>query len=163
MNPSLLADRPRRLGCHARALAFLATLALAGRAAGAQGEPPFDEPEGIAVEADGQLLVVELAGRALLRVDPITGERTLVSDDSHGGGPFFATPADLAMDATGAAIVADPGLPALLRVDPTSGDRSILSDADTGAGPLWVEPLSLAVEQDGSIVVVDRACWQSCG
>ncbi len=29
---------------------------------------------------------------ALLQIDPITGNRTILSDDTHGSGPTFTTP-----------------------------------------------------------------------
>lgn len=156
MSSSGPANHIRRFVHHRRVLACLATLPLAAGAALAQGEPPLDEPDGIAVEAAGQLLVVDLASRALLCVDPVTGQRTVVSDSTRGGGPPFELPHDVAAEPAGTIVVADPGLQALLRVDPETGDRVILSDADTGTGPPLAEPMGLAVEDNGSLVVADR-------
>jgi DNA-binding beta-propeller fold protein YncE len=41
--------------------------------------PLFVNPDGIAVEADGSLIVVDTSLGAVVRVDPPTGDRTLIS------------------------------------------------------------------------------------
>ncbi len=118
----------------------------------------LEEPAGITEEAPGgPLLVLDRKARSLVRVDRVTGESGVVSDDGTGGGPAFVTPEDVAVEASGSGVVVDSGLTAVLRVDLTTGDRSVVSDAVTGGGPTFVEPLSLAVETNGSIVVVDRS------
>ncbi len=119
------------------------------------GEPQIDQPEGIVEAAGGALLVVDKTTRALLRVDPVTGEASVVSDDSRGGGPAFSAPVDVAVEANDSVLVADTGLIAVLRVDPVSGDRSVVTDPVTGGGLRLVEPLNLVVEEGGSIVVLD--------
>ncbi len=116
----------------------------------------LEQPEGIAEEADGQLLVVDGGTRALVRVDPVTGAATVVSDDATGVGPPLRRPLGVALEAGGSAVVVDAGPAAVVRVDPATGNRSIVSDAQTGGGPVLVEPVSVAVEADGQIVVVDR-------
>lgn len=47
--------------------------------------PKFEFPEGIAVEADGTLIVVDKELRAVFRVDPITGRRAILSSAVLGG------------------------------------------------------------------------------
>jgi len=49
--------------------------------------PGFVTPRGIAVEADGSLVVVDLGLQAVVRVDPVSGDRTIISDASTGSGP----------------------------------------------------------------------------
>ena len=49
--------------------------------------PAFVSPRGIAVEADGSLVVVDLGLDAVVRVDPVSGDRTIISDASTGSGP----------------------------------------------------------------------------
>ena len=58
-------------------------------------------PNAIAVEADGSLLVVDgplgftgngTGQRLLMRVHPVTGDRTVLSAPGKGQGPSFLTP-----------------------------------------------------------------------
>ncbi len=49
--------------------------------------PGFLSPFGIAVEADGSLVVVDSGLEAVVRVDQVSGDRTIISDDSTGSGP----------------------------------------------------------------------------
>ena len=60
----------------------------------------------------------------VLRVDPITGDRTILSDDATGAGPAFGSPEGIAVGADGDLVVIDGSLNAVLVVDPDSGDRS---------------------------------------
>ena len=117
--------------------------------------PDFSNPLGLAVEADGSLVVIDAGRDAVLRVDPISGNRTIVSDDNTGNGPYFSNPLGLAVEADGGLVVINAGSDAVLRVDPVTGNRSIVSDDTTGSGPYFLEPSGLAVEADGNLVIVD--------
>jgi streptogramin lyase len=88
---------------------------------------PFGFPAGIAVEADGHLVVTDVGLNVVLRVDPDTGDRSIVSDTTTGRGAPFASPVRIAMEADGHLVVVDSGLQAVIRVDPTSGDRTLVS------------------------------------
>jgi hypothetical protein len=44
--------------------------------------PGFVSPFGIAAEADSTLVVADFGLEAVVRVDPINGDRTIISDDS---------------------------------------------------------------------------------
>jgi hypothetical protein len=128
--------------------------------------PEFVWPQRMAMEADGSLLVTErsLDGPSvvrgpLLRINPRTGDRTVVSDDSTGAGPLFQNLHGVAVEPNGAIAVTDLSLgggqvPRILRVDPVSGDRLIVSDETTGAGPVWgMSPLQIEVETNGSLLI----------
>jgi streptogramin lyase len=97
--------------------------------------PGFLAPRSIAVEADGTLVVADLGLVAVVRVDPISGDRTIISDDSIGGGPGFISPRGIAVETDGTLVVTDQGLEVVVRVDPVTGDRVIISDTKTGSGP----------------------------
>jgi len=60
------------------------------------GDPLFGSPSSIAVEADGHLVVADPALQAVLRVDPRTGDRTIISDATTGQGPLFGSPSSIA-------------------------------------------------------------------
>ena len=90
--------------------------------------PGFYLPRGIAVEATGGLVVVDRGldkavrgspSAAVVRVDPVSGDRTIVSDDVTGAGPAFTFPFGIAVEATGDLVVTDGGR--VVRVDPLSG------------------------------------------
>jgi len=49
--------------------------------------PGFVTPFGIAIEADGSLVVTDPDLEAVVRVDPISGDRTIISDANTGSGP----------------------------------------------------------------------------
>jgi len=124
------------------------------------GGPAFEAPLGIAVEADGNLVVVDIDLKRVLRVNPVNGTRSIVSDAGRGSGPCFETVWDIAVEDDGSLMVVDSGLHALnavLRVDPVSGDRSIVSGGGTGSGtPFGQGPIAIAVEAGGSLVVLDQ-------
>src|SRR5205807_1199509 len=105
---------------------------------------------GLAIEADGHVLVTDgpFGLAAVLRVDPVRGDRTVVSDVSTGGGPPFSAPRSLVVEADGHLLVADFGLVAVVRVDPRSGARTIVSNATIGQGVPLQFPLALALETD---------------
>jgi len=121
------------------------------------GDNPVAAPRGIAVEADGQILVIDIAagtdGRGLLvRVDPGNGTRVPVSDfGDMAQGELGDNPQGVALEADGSILVTDQfvgtsGAGALFRVDPLSGDRVRLSDfGDSSQGPLGVNPFGVAV------------------
>jgi streptogramin lyase len=122
----------------------------------------FGSPVGVDVEADGNLLVLDVDLAAVFRVDPVTGDRTIVSDANTGSGPAFERLyGGIAVEADGNVVVTA-GAGAVIRVDPVTGDRTIVSDADTGSGPAFGAPLgnvaserSIAVEADGNLLVLD--------
>ena len=133
--------------------------------------PAFAAPFGIAVEADGSLVVVDFGLDAVVRVDLTTdnmGNREIISGidpkgvyDMVGIGPAFGVPFGIAVEDDGSLVVVDRVLDAVVRVDLTTdnmGNREIISDNDMGKGSGldFMDPRGIAVEDDGSLVVVDR-------
>ena len=120
------------------------------------GDNPGAVPLGVAVQADGIVLVIyREAGTnqqgALFKVDPGTGVRSVLSDfgvgANQGKDPNF-----LALQADGTIVVADHLSPqaALFKIDPNTGERTILSDFDQEV----LSPFGVAVQADGSILVL---------
>ena len=135
--------------------ALLLTALVPDVAQGTGAGPDFADPHDIAVEASGDLVVADPGLVAVLRVDPVTGDRTIVSDAGTGAGPAFANPFGVAVEASGDLVVVDNALDAVLRADPVTGDRTVVSDAGTGTGPKFVFASGIAVEASGDLVVVD--------
>jgi hypothetical protein len=143
--------------------------------------PAMDALFGVVVEASGDIVVAD--SFALLRIDPLTGDRVVLSgctdvgcSGTVGAGIAFEKPQEIELDASGNVLVADgdptsPPFRAVLRVDSVSGDRSVVSgcadaacNAIVGAGTLFSEGLiGLQVENTGAILVSDnqqRALFQ---
>lgn len=117
----------------------------------------IEDPQDLAVEADGSILVVDSLMDVVLRVDPITGEQTVLSS-----GGSFHNPSGLAIEADGSILVADetccaepggdpfPG--GIFRVDPVSGEQSLVS----GAGLFRRGVRDVVADGRGSLYVTDR-------
>jgi sugar lactone lactonase YvrE len=129
-----------------------------------EGGPGLQEPYGIALEANGDILVADtdaFPGGGVIRIDPVTGVRTTVSEDANpSGDPGFLLPVGLAVEANGDILVVDrdagglPGFGAVIRVDPATGARTLVSSNSSPAGgPSFLEPVSIAVEANGDILV----------
>jgi hypothetical protein len=138
------------------------------------GGPAFHNPLGLTLETNGDVIVAEgqfegRAAGALIRVDPTTGERTLLSSNSApSGAPAFRNPTGVAIAADGAVLVADRGPAngpgAVLRVDPKTGARSLVSANNAPAGgPALVDPTGLALAANGDILVVDPNAFGGTG
>jgi len=130
-----------------------------------KGQPPGNNPIGVAVEASGQILVIDPgAGTdgkgALFRINPVNNARTLLSDfGKTAQGNLGAEPGGIALEASGNILVVDSqaGLGGILfRIDPKTGFRTVLSDfAQAGQGaPAALFPQAVTVEPTGSIIVV---------
>jgi sugar lactone lactonase YvrE len=101
------------------------------------------QPNGIAVEASGDLLVTTFATGLLVRIDPISGVQNMLTSGLIG-------PAGIAIGAAGTIYVAEQGGARVTGIDPVSGD--LLSVA----GGL-VTAFGLASEPAGNLVVTDWA------
>jgi streptogramin lyase len=117
--------------------------------------PVLLSPWDIAVGTDGALVVVDAFANAVVRMDPRSGDRTLVSDASTGSGLPFGGPVGLAVEANGALVIVDGALAAVLRVDQVGGDRTVVSRVSTGGGFALGSPVGIAVEADGHFVIAD--------
>ena len=97
-----------------------------------------------ALSFSDRLLVVDDGIDALLQVDPVTGDRTLILTG-------LSSPSGVAHDvARERALITDTALDALLAVDLGSGQMTPLS----GTGPLLLSPEAVAVAAD-LILVID--------
>jgi hypothetical protein len=101
----------------------------------------------------GDIVIGQLAGTSanpdamLLRVDPVTGDRTIISDNSVGTGPSFnpsgamAAIDYLSWQSDGSILATESGLTPgtgtafgeIFRVDPATGDRTLITTLPTSA------------------------------
>ncbi|HKY32479.1 MAG TPA: FG-GAP-like repeat-containing protein [Candidatus Polarisedimenticolia bacterium] len=130
--------------------------------AGAVGAGPA-LPAAFDLERDsaGDLWVADFDANLVIHVDPVSGDRTLVSGGGAGAGTAFADPVGLALAPGGGILVTDFGLDALLHVDAATGDRTEVSDASLpgggvlGAGPNPADLRDVEVEATGHILMLD--------
>jgi sugar lactone lactonase YvrE len=128
---------------------------------GSQGNL-FQRPYDLALEADGDLLVVDLgvpctiprdvcrADGRLIRVDPLTGAQSLVASGNQ-----MVDPAGVAVAPSGEVWVADNleanGNGRVIRIDPSTGAQTTVSEE----GMLDL-PFGIAVAGDGTLLVANR-------
>jgi hypothetical protein len=104
-----------------------------------------DGPTGIVLGKDGALYVSELGARAVIRVDPVSGAETVVSEGGH-----FVSPSGIARSGDGHLLVVDHGSDKVIHVDPATGHQHLIS-----SGGHLQAPVDIAQEPDGKILVVD--------
>ncbi len=129
--------------------------------------PSFASPHGLTFGADGAVFVADPVFEAVFRVDPDTGDRTVLSGcrdalctSTRGAGVVLGGPQDVSLSQGGELIVGDrresgPTFWRVFRVDPVTGNRSLLSSQLMGAGVSLNQPDHVAVEFDDRIAVSD--------
>jgi DNA-binding beta-propeller fold protein YncE len=110
---------------------------------------------GVVVEADGSILVVDLATafgghRGVIRVAWVTGGQTVVSS-----GNLFRGPLGVAVEADGNILVAerdafgtDAGHGGVIRVDRSTGGQTVVS-----SGGLFKDPVGVAIVSNGVLAI----------
>ncbi|WP_089933408.1 hypothetical protein [Candidatus Entotheonella palauensis] len=127
--------------------------------------PAFLDLASIAVETRGTLVVADLEAKAVIRVDPLTGNRTILSSADRGTGPELDEPGGIVVQANGSLALVDLALDAVVEVDAITGDRRIVSGCSeqpdpcpvalVGSGPSFVRPIDLSVRPSRVLTVVD--------
>jgi DNA-binding beta-propeller fold protein YncE len=109
----------------------------AGRGAGTELVAPSD----LALDTQNdRLYVLDVELDAVLHVDPVSGDRVLVSGGPFGGragtGDSILTPTGIVYDGgRGRILVADDGRKMLHAVNPATGNRTVFSDNTAAFGP----------------------------
>lgn len=131
------------------------------------GPPLFADPFGIAVAANGDIIVSDITPPQLIRVNAATGTRTLISSNVSGG-PALVTPAGIAIAPSGDLLVADMnafgGTGGVIRVNPVTGARSPVSaNGAPAGGPSFEDPAVPVLDSSGRILVVDFNAFGGSG
>jgi sugar lactone lactonase YvrE len=114
------------------------------------GGPSFVHTSSLTLDATGDILVTDWGaqdGGRIIRVDPLTGVRTLVSENAAPvGGTDFDLLGDLVV-VCGTIYAVDIAGGAVLRVDPVTGVRSTLSSDSVGSGQAFGFPFGIAARR----------------
>jgi len=121
--------------------------------------PEFGEIADMDSDQEGRLVVVDTEKKAVMRVDPESGDRALISNQTIGSGIPIVRPLGLVIGRRNEIFVADAGSeempPTIMRVSPDTGDRTIISSVNHGSGLSFLEPVDLVIDEDGTLIVSD--------
>jgi len=119
--------------------------------------PALQIPASIAVEAGGDILITDVSAITgnpqLLRIDPATGNRTVLTGVGVGAGPAVNVAA-VGLE-NGVIYVTDVVGNQIMSVDAVTGARRLISGPGRGTGPAFVSPISMTSDSPGSLVVLD--------
>ena len=130
----------------------------------------FDHPEGLAVDAAGNVYVADEANDTIRKITPAGVVSTLAgspgaigSDDGQGSAARFYFPASVAVDTLGYVYVADSGNNTIRKITP-DGTVSTLAGAagvwgsanGTGSAAQFGGPYGVAVDAVGNVYVADQ-------
>jgi hypothetical protein len=101
------------------------------------------------------IIVAHEGSRSITAVDPLTGNRTIVSGGGIGAGIPLRDPAAFTINCDGEAFVGDAINDALLAVDVATGDRVFVSGPERGVGPKIESPTGIAIDAAGDFLVID--------
>ena len=115
----------------------------------------------------GEILVADIGieeatDGAIFRVDPVTGDRAIISGRGVGSGPELFNPMGITLGVDGQIYVTDRvaldqggDAPVIYRIDPASGVRDIVSGPERGVGPSLNGDLSWAIafRTDGKLLI----------
>jgi streptogramin lyase len=130
------------------------------------GGPALYAPSGLArgssVDPNSSFYVTDTLTDSLLRIDPVSGLRTVVSSLTTGSGPAFVSPVSVSVQANGNLLVVDEGLSALIGVNAITGNRTIVSgcldlscSGLVGAGDAFSTPHDLFLDSSGDAFLLD--------
>lgn len=122
--------------------------------------PAIDTLFDVILDANGDILISDTVLDTIFRVDPVSGDRTILSSNTVGTGPTMTFPGDLVLEADGNILTTEGGNDQVLRIDPVTGNRTIVSSSLAGSlvgtGIDFVNLGGITLDAEGGILVVDE-------
>lgn len=117
--------------------------------------PAMQTLYGLAIDASGNIIATSYSGNLVLKVDPVSGDRTVLGSSSIGSGAALSGPWGVAVEPDGNLVIAQYNASSLIRLNPTTGVRTVISSAAVGSGTSLTYPTGLARLANGSYAVVN--------
>ncbi|ACU03574.1 IPT/TIG domain-containing protein [Pedobacter heparinus] len=139
----------------------------AGLFNGAAADAQFRNPEGLAVDAQGNVIVADRQNHTIRKISPagqvttIAGDGTAGYADGTGTAAKFSSPWKLAIDPLGNIIVADRDNFKIRKIAPDgavttlAGSTAGFADG-TGSAAKFMQPLDVVADAQGNIYVADN-------
>ncbi|GAB6392971.1 MAG: NHL repeat-containing protein [Treponematales bacterium] len=150
-----------------RVVTSLAGTTSAGYAEGTGTAVRFSAPQGIAVDASGNIYVADTGNNRIRKitssgvVSTIAGSRTAGYGDGTGTAAWFSAPQGIALDASGNIYVADTGNNRIRKITPErvvtslAGTTSAGYAEGTGTAVRFSAPQGIVIDNAGAIYVSD--------
>jgi sugar lactone lactonase YvrE len=137
-----------------------------GDATGTGASAQFNYPDGLAIDAYGNLYVVDNANHKIKKITPsgvvttLAGS-TLGDTDGNGTSAQLRFPYGVAVDARGNVYITDTGNDKVKRITPTGGVTTLAGSTQgdaigSGTAAQFNSPMGITVDANGNVFVVDR-------
>jgi len=120
--------------------------------------PAFSDIRTIVVDSSGDIIVGDAGKKAILRVNPVSGQVTPISTNG-----FILKPAQIVIDKNGMLVVVDTDaftIGYFYRIDPLTGVQTqvlpLQLSAPPGSVTVLSQPNSIAIDRNGDFVVTDN-------
>ena len=153
---------------HAQVVSTLAGSGSSGSTNATGTSASFNKPQGVVVDANGNVYVSEYSGNKIRKITPegvvttFAGSSSSGTSNGTGTAARFSRPNGLAIDASGNIYVADEWNHRIRKITPagvvtTFAGSSLGSNNGTGTAAQFNYPSGVAVDGSGNIFVCDRS------